>query len=66
MSWNTKVFVDSDRCGGHGVCTSPGPRSSPLNDDGYAEVRRPDAPAEFEDAIRAAAQVCPEWVIEAR
>ncbi|MFG3524942.1 ferredoxin [Nocardia nova] len=61
-----KVSVDSDRCGGHGVCTSLCPEIFSLTDDGYAEVRQPDVPAEFEDAIGAAAQACPEWAIEVR
>ncbi|WP_040831272.1 ferredoxin [Nocardia jiangxiensis] len=60
-----KVSVDADRCRGHGVCTGLCPDVFTLNDDGYAEVRTADVPEEFDEAVHAAVQACPEHAIEA-
>ena len=58
-----KVTIEQDRCRGHGVCWTICPDVFDLNDDGYAEVRTPDVPGEFEDAVHSAAVNCPESAI---
>ncbi|MCT9079630.1 ferredoxin [Streptomyces fulvoviolaceus] len=58
-----KVTVDDDSCRGHGVCCTLCPEVFDLSDDGYAVVETPDVPAEFEDAVRSAAGMCPEHAI---
>jgi ferredoxin len=58
-----KAFVDDQRCRGHGVCCTICPEVFELNDDGYSEVRVPEVPAEFGDAVREAVECCPEQAI---
>ena len=58
-----RVFVDDDKCGGHGVCCALCPEVFALTDDGYAEVLVPDVPAEHEDDVRAAVNQCPTQAI---
>ncbi|WP_327116715.1 ferredoxin [Nocardia sp. NBC_01730] len=58
-----KATVDSDSCRGHGVCLTLCPEVFELTDDGYAEVIVSDVPAELEDAVRSAADGCPERAI---
>ena len=58
-----RVAVDEDRCRGHGVCCATCPEVFTLTDDGYSEVREPEIPAAREQAVRAAADSCPERAI---
>ncbi len=58
-----KVAVDEDQCRGHGVCCTLCPEVFTLSDDGYSLVQAPEVPAEFEEAVRAAAVNCPERAI---
>ncbi|MET8652232.1 ferredoxin [Nocardia aurea] len=58
-----KVWVDSDRCRGHGVCVALCPDVFELNDDGYAEARNPVVPSEYIDAVVDAVDACPEHAI---
>ncbi|WP_216912236.1 ferredoxin [Nocardia noduli] len=58
-----KVWVDSDRCRGHGVCVAICPDVFELNDDGYAEARIPEVPNEYDDAVIDAVDACPEHAI---
>ena len=60
-----KVAVDADRCRGHGVCWSLCPEVFTLLDDGYSVVEVSEVPPEFEDAVRAAVNQCPEHAITA-
>jgi ferredoxin len=60
-----KVMVDADRCRGHAACLGLCPEVFSLSDDGYAVVFAPEVPAEFEDAVRAAVEQCPEHAITA-
>jgi ferredoxin len=60
-----KVTVDEDQCRGHGVCCTLCPEVFTLSDDGYSLVRAEEVPAEFEEAVRAAAANCPERAITA-
>ncbi len=58
-----RVFVDDDKCGGHGVCCAICPDVFELTDDGYAVVRTPEVAPEFEDDVRAAVNQCPALAI---
>lgn len=58
-----KVFVDDQRCRGHGMCTTLCPDLFVINDGGYAEVVLPEVPAGQEDAAREAIACCPEHAI---
>ena len=58
-----KVFVDDQRCRGHGMCTTLCPDVFVINDDGYSEVVVPEVPSGQEDAAREAIRCCPEQAI---
>lgn len=58
-----KVFVDDQRCRGHGVCTTLCPDVFVIGDGGYAEVVLPEVPAGQEAAAREAIECCPERAI---
>ncbi|MBO2447668.1 ferredoxin [Actinomadura barringtoniae] len=58
-----KADVDDDRCRGHGICCTLCPEVFELTGDGYTVVREAEIPAEFEQAVRAAAAQCPERAI---
>ncbi|HKT02659.1 MAG TPA: ferredoxin [Rugosimonospora sp.] len=58
-----KVVVDDERCRGHAVCCAICPDVFALGADGYAVVRQPEVPPEFEDAVRDAGDSCPERAI---
>jgi ferredoxin len=61
-----KVWVDDQRCRGHGVCVTLCPEVFELTDDGYAEAIESDVPAEFEPVTREAIDSCPEQAIAER
>jgi ferredoxin len=61
-----KVWVDDQRCRGHGVCVTLCPGVFELTDDGYAEAIASDVPTEFEAATQEAIQSCPEQAIAER
>jgi ferredoxin len=58
-----KVWVDDQRCRGHGVCVTLCPEVFDLTDDGYAEAIESDVPTEFEAVTREAIDCCPEQAI---
>jgi ferredoxin len=59
-----KVFVDSERCQGHTLCSMIAPDSFELSDiDGTASPVNEVVPAELQDAVREAVQSCPEQAI---
>jgi ferredoxin len=58
-----KVWVDDQRCRGHGVCTTLCADVFSLTDDGYAVAIETDVPTEFEADTREAIQCCPEQAI---
>ena len=60
-----KATVDEDQCRGHGICCTICPEVFTLSDDGYSVVRAEEVPAEFAEAVRAAAASCPERAITA-
>ena len=61
-----KVWVDDQRCRGHGVCVTLCPDVFDLTDDGYSEAIASDVPTEFEAATQEAIQSCPEQAIAER
>jgi ferredoxin len=58
-----KVWVDDQRCRGHGMCLTVCPDVFSLTDDGYAVSIDSDVPTEFESATREAIEFCPEQAI---
>jgi ferredoxin len=59
-----KVFVDSERCQGHTLCSMIAPNSFQLSDiDGTASPVDETVPADQQDAVREAVQSCPEQAI---
>ena len=58
-----KVWVDDQRCRGHGVCVTLCPDVFELTDDGYAEAYLTDVPADLEKAAQEAIECCPEQAI---
>lgn len=58
-----KVWVDDQRCRGHGVCTTLCAAVFTLTDDGYAGAIDSEVPTEFEAATQEAIECCPEQAI---
>ncbi|UXA16586.1 ferredoxin [Mycobacterium sp. SMC-4] len=59
-----KVWVDSERCQGHTLCSMIAPDSFELSDiDGTASPVNEIVPHDQEDAVREAVQSCPEQAI---
>ena len=59
-----KVWVDSEKCQGHTLCSMIAPDSFELSDiDGTASPVNEVVPADQEAAVREAVQSCPEQAI---
>lgn len=59
-----EVKVIRERCVGQGMCVLyAGPAFVLSDEDGCAEARFLTVPPELEDAVRSAAQACPEQAI---
>ncbi|WP_197380308.1 ferredoxin [Mycolicibacterium mengxianglii] len=59
-----KVWVDGAKCQGHTLCAMIAPDSFELDDvDGHASAVHEIVPADQQDAVREAAQSCPEQAI---
>ena len=59
-----KVWVDSERCQGHTLCSMIAPDSFELSDiDGSSSAVNEVVPADQADQVREAAQSCPEQAI---
>lgn len=58
-----KVWVDDQRCRGHGVCTTLCADVFSLTDDGYAVAIDSEVPTELEGDTQEAIQCCPEQAI---
>ena len=59
-----KVRVDDAVCQGHTLCSIAAPEVFLLrDDDGHAYVESDDVPPDQEDAVRRAAEGCPERAI---
>jgi ferredoxin len=60
-----KVWVDSERCQGHTLCSMIAPDSFQLSDiDGSASAISEVVPADQQDQVREAAHSCPEQAIQ--
>jgi ferredoxin len=58
-----KVWVDDQKCRGHGMCLTLCPHVFSLTEDGYAEAIDSDVPTELEAAAQEAIECCPEQAI---
>jgi ferredoxin len=59
-----KVWVDSERCQGHTLCSMIAPDSFQLSDiDGSASAVNEIVPPDQQDQVREAAHSCPEQAI---
>ncbi len=59
-----EVAVIDERCVGQGMCVLYAPQAFVLSDeDGRSQARFRQVPPELEDAVRRAAQACPEQAI---
>lgn len=58
-----RVWVDDQRCRGHGMCLTVCPDVFSLTDDGYAVSIESDVPTELESAAHEAIELCPEGAI---
>lgn len=58
-----KVFIDPERCAGHGACVATCPDVFEIGDDGYARVTVDEVPAELSGPVEQAARQCPERAI---
>ncbi|CAJ1499661.1 ferredoxin [[Mycobacterium] burgundiense] len=59
-----KVWVDRDKCQGHTLCAMIAPDSFELDDvDGHSSAVNEIVPEDQQDAVREAAQSCPEQAI---
>ncbi|BBY96651.1 ferredoxin [Mycolicibacterium fallax] len=59
-----KVWVDRDKCQGHTLCAMIAPDSFVLDDvDGHSTAVNEIVPEDQQDAVREAAQSCPEQAI---
>lgn len=59
-----EVAVDPQRCVGQGLCVLYAPEAFALSDeDGCSQARFREVPPEQQDAVRRAAQACPEQAI---
>ncbi|MFA5709197.1 ferredoxin [Mycolicibacterium sp.] len=59
-----KVWVDRDKCQGHTLCAMIAPDSFELDDvDGHSSAVNEIVPDDQQDAVREAAQSCPEQAI---
>jgi len=58
-----KVKVDHELCSGDGICVEICPDVFEMNDDDQAVVIADPVPDDAEDAVREAAESCPEGCI---
>ena len=59
-----KVWVDREKCQGHTLCAMIAPDSFELDDvDGHSSAVNEIVPDDQQDAVREAAQSCPEQAI---
>lgn len=60
-----RVFIDRDKCVGHGRCYSLAPAVYDADDEGFAELTDGDVPAtaELRAQARLGADTCPENAI---
>jgi ferredoxin len=62
-----RVIVDKDVCGGHGDCAMTAPEVFDfVGDDDVVSVLIDEPPAELQDSVREACEVCPTGAISVR
>ncbi|MCC3775008.1 ferredoxin [Streptomyces sp. UNOB3_S3] len=62
-----RIEVDVERCCGAGMCVLSAPEVFDQSDeDGRVRVKHPAPPAEWHDAVREAAEICPSYAIRLR
>jgi ferredoxin len=54
-----RIFIDQERCEGHGQCAAAAPEVFAFDDDGLTVVLTDPVDPTAEDAARAAARRCP-------
>lgn len=60
-----RIFLDSNKCQGHGRCYALAPRLFEPDDEGFAVLRGDgEVGDDLEDEARLAADNCPEYAIE--
>ncbi|CAI7979664.1 ferredoxin [Frankia sp. Hr75.2] len=55
----TGAHIDTDICGGHGLCASIAPDLFEVNESGLGVVRMPDIPPELVPDLEGAIASCP-------
>nr|MBN2276735.1 ferredoxin [candidate division Zixibacteria bacterium] len=58
-----KVTVDHELCSGDGICADICPEVFQMNDNDQADVIVDEVPDEHKEAVREAAETCPESCI---
>lgn len=58
-----RIEINWDVCESNGYCEATAPAVFHLNDDDTLQVLEGDVPADQEDAVRKAAQMCPKQAI---
>jgi ferredoxin len=58
-----RVSVDREVCFRHARCFAHCPEVFGLDEEGYSVVRTPEVPPQLQEAVREAAQLCPERAI---
>jgi ferredoxin len=58
-----RVYIDDERCRGHGMCCALHPQLFQLTDDGYAIVLLTEVPSELHGVVGTAVDQCPERAI---
>jgi ferredoxin len=58
-----RVYIDDERCKGHGTCCGACPEVFEMTDHGYAHVLLSEIPAELQEAVSTAVEHCPEGAI---
>jgi ferredoxin len=59
----TRVWIDADRCTGHGRCYTLAPDIFDADEVGHSIVRVPEVPGELEQHAITGEQNCPEQAI---
>ena len=54
-----KIFLDQNRCEGHGLCEQAAPEVYRLDDDGELDVLQDEVRGQLAAAAQAGARVCP-------
>jgi ferredoxin len=58
-----RVYVNPDRCEGHGKCQLAAPEVFELRDDDMSHVLVDDVPADLEPKVERAIRLCPRQAI---